>query len=745
MHKSGQIIIRGIVQGVGFRPFVYSEAEKYGIKGFVKNLGSEVRITACGEHFDEFLESVSKGTILSRIDSIEVLDLREDAEVKEECRGGFRIVESGTGELTGFIPPDVAICDECVKDIFEEGGRYENYWATSCVNCGPRYSIIREIPYDRERTTMDDFPFCPECGAEYYSPRSRRHHAQTIACHKCGPELKLLDKNGGKIDTDDPVRRTAELLDEGNILAIRGIGGYHIVCIEKSALKLKKCLGRTEQPLAVMGLLKTIGNICEVSPEEKKILSGPEHPIMVLYKKDPGSHPDISNLNTLGCMLPYTGFHHLLFSHLKNPLLIMTSANSPGNPMITETGEALEKLSSCVDYFLSHNRHIRNRCDDSVVREGYIIRLSRGYAPKRIRIDLGVKGILGVGPELNSNTTIYRNGFTYTSPHVGNVRNPPTLEYLKETVEKMGRIIGSEYDIIAHDLHPQFLSTRYAKEIAESKGIETVPVQHHRAHIAATTTEPCVGIAIDGVGYGDDGTIWGGEIFAGEITDLKRVGHLETVLMPGGDIATRFPERMLYGIMQSDDILDLLSERGWSDIELGVLQKQVERRFNVAETSSTGRVLDAASALLNICRERTYDGEPAMKLESSASSGACESWDLDYTSDGSGMVLSTKSLLETALTKMGSMKTADLAASVQYNLARGVAHMAVLAAEKYGLENVAVSGGVAYNHSIRTTITKELEKHDLKPVINNELPLGDGCISFGQCVYAGLMTDRSFL
>ena len=736
MSKSGQIIIRGIVQGVGFRPFVYSEAEKYAIRGSVKNLGSEVRIIAFGDHFDQFLKSVSKGTVLSKIDSVEVLDLKKDA---GECPGDFRIVGSGTGELSGFIPPDVAICDECVKDIFEKGSRYENYWATSCVNCGPRYSIIREIPYDRERTTMDEFPCCPECEREYSSPRSRRHHAQTIACEKCGPELELLDKNGKRVDTDDPVRKAAGLLDEGRILAIRGIGGYHLVCIESSASRLKRCLGRTEQPLAVMGLLDTVKDICNVSPEERKTLSGPEHPIMVLYKKDPASHPDISNLNTLGCMLPYTGFHHLLFSHLRAPLLIMTSANSPGNPMITETREALKKLSDCVDYFLSHNRHIQNRCDDSVVREGYIIRLSRGYAPKRIRIDLGVAGTLGVGPELNSNATIYRKGFTYTSPHVGNVRNPPTLRYLKETIEKMGRIVGAEYDVVAHDLHPQFLSTRYAKEIAEEKGIETVAIQHHRAHIAAVTTEPCIGIAIDGVGYGDDGKIWGGEIFAGDITDLKRVGHLETVLMPGGDLATRFPERMIYGVMQSDEIMELLSARGWGDMELGVLKKQVERRFNVAETSSTGRVLDAASALFGICRERTYDGEPAMKLESVASSGVCEPWDLEYSSDDSGMVLSTRSLLETALEKMDSMKIPDLAASFQFNLARGVAHMAITAAEEYGLKDVAISGGVAYNHNIRTTIIDELEMHNLRPLLNGELPLGDGCISFGQCVYAGLI------
>ncbi len=305
----------------------------------------------------------------------------------------------------------------------------------------------------------------------------------------------------------------------------------------------------------------------------------------------------------------------------------------------------------------------------------------------------------------------------------------------------MERITGAEYDYIAHDLHPQFLSTRYAKEIAESKGIETVPVQHHRAHIAATTKEPCVGIAIDGVGYGDDGTIWGGEIFAGDITDLQRVGHLETVLMPGGDMATKFPERMLYGIMQSEEIIELLSGRGWGDIELGVLKKQVDRRFNVAETSSAGRVLDAAAALLNICRERTYDGEPAMKLESWAVNGSCEEWELKFTNNDSGMIFSTKDLLQTAFDKTGSMKTADIAASFQYNLARGIAQMAVSAAQKSGLKNVALSGGVAYNHNIRTTIADEIQKNGLNLLINSELPLGDGSISFGQCVYTGLLKN----
>ncbi len=320
-----------------------------------------------------------------------------------------------------------------------------------------------------------------------------------------------MDRTGTDVPCGDPIREAATLLDAGKILAIRGVGGFHLACIEESSGELKSRLGRIEQPFAVMVRPGFIDRIARVSQQERTELASPVHPIVVLEKRDHASHHTISNLHTIGCMLPYTGLHHLLFSYLVHPLLIMTSANMPGYPMITDTGIALAKLAKDADYFLVHNRTIANRVDDSVVRDGYILRLSRGIAPKRTAIDLGPRCILGVGPELNANATIYKNGFAVTSPHVGNVRNPATLEYLQETVAKLRRLFGAEYEVVAHDLHPQFLSTRFAKEIAEERGLTLVPVQHHRAHIAATTTEPCIGIAIDGVGYGDNGTVWGGE------------------------------------------------------------------------------------------------------------------------------------------------------------------------------------------------------------------------------------------
>ena len=742
MQRKGKITVRGIVQGVGFRPFVYTQARALGISGTVKNLGSEVEIFARGENFEKFLKEISRGPPLSRIDSVEVIDIRQ------EIPDGFFILPSGTGSLTGMIPPDVATCDECISDIFKKDGRYHHYWATSCVNCGPRYSIIKEIPYDRERTAMTEFLMCPACAQEYGDPGCRRHHAQTIACTSCGPTITLVDTLGNKVEGLDPIMEAAALLDAGRILAIQGVGGFHIACTEESAVELKRRLGRIEQPFAIMVRPDHIDRLAEVSRQEKRNLKSRVHPIVVLKKRDPTAHASISNLHTIGCMLPYTGLHHLLFSWLKHPLLIMTSANMPGYPMITDTDHAMAKLNRDVDFFLVHDRKIVNRCDDSVIRDDYIIRLSRGIAPKRTSIRLGNHCILGVGPELNANASIYKNNFTVTSPHIGNVRNPATLEYLQETVRNLQRLLGATFDVIAHDLHPQFLSTRFAREIASEHGLELIPVQHHRAHIAATTTGPCIGIAIDGVGYGDDGTVWGSEIFSGQVPDLKRVAHLEPVAMPGGDLATRFPERMLYGILPDKQILSYLSARGWSDIEIGLLEKQLVRGFNVASTTSTGRVLDAAAAMLGVCRERTYDGEPAMKLESTAYGGHAEQWDLIFTTQEGCEVLSSRSLMKTAFARMqaahegNTRQIRDIAASFQHNLARGIAQLAIHAADRDGEKKIALSGGVVYNHAIRETIKKEIAAHNYECVINADYPLGDGCVSFGQCVYAGKLLEQ---
>lgn len=736
MAGQGRIIIRGIVQGVGFRPFVYATARAYGIVGTVQNAGSEVRIDAWGDHFDQFCKEVTRGTPLSVIDSIEV------SPISGAAPGTFSIIPSAEGTLSGLIPPDIATCRDCVDDIFSAEGRYYQYFATSCVNCGPRYSIIRTLPYDRERTAMDEYPACQACAGEYEDPDCRRHHAQTIACTRCGPRLILMHADGEPVHADDLIREAARILDQGGIMAIRGIGGFHIACIGDRASELKSRLGREEQPFAIMAPMPVIRDLTDLSAEEEQLLESPQAPIVVLDKRDPDSVPMVSNLHTLGCMLPYTGLHQLLFAHLKAPFLIMTSANVPGYPMITDPDIARERLTGTIGYLLSHTREIVNRCDDSVIRKGHIIRLSRGIAPLRTRIYLGEQAVLGVGPELNANASIYQNGFVITSPHVGNVRNPATFAYLKETIDRLSRFLEPDIRIIAHDLHPQFLSTRLAREMAEETGAELVPVQHHMAHIAAACQEPCVGIAIDGVGYGTDGTVWGGEIFAGTVPHLTRAAHLKPVLMPGGDLATRFPERMLYGILPDEETTHILRNRGWADTDLNVIRQQVTKRFNTIQTTSTGRILDAASALLGICRHKTYDGEPAMRLESAAWGKKPVSWEIRIEEKEGCLILDTSHLLKTARAAYCKAHNDDdvirtIAASFQYNLARGIALMAVSTADQGGYSRVALSGGVAYNESIRETLSQEIRSHGLEMIIPTSHPLGDGCISYGQCVWAG--------
>ncbi|HJK60940.1 MAG TPA: carbamoyltransferase HypF, partial [Methanocorpusculum sp.] len=730
--RCGRIIVRGIVQGVGFRPFVYAAAVRLGIAGSVINHGSEVEITACGDRFDEFCREVSKGPKMSVIDSVTVEPLSEG----DVDTSGFFILPSADGARTGFIPADIATCDACLADIMDPSSRYYGYWATSCTDCGPRYSIIRAVPYDRERTSMEAFSPCNDCLTEYQSPENRRHHAQTIACRDCGPKLSLLTSSGEPVVTDDPIKTTAELLDAGYIVAVRGVGGYHICCIEEQAGRLKRLLGRPHQSLAVMMQPESLAEyVVPLTDAEREMLTGPVHPIMILDKVDPEAHRELSELHNLGVMLPYTGLHHLLFTHLQHPLLVMTSANAPGTPMITKTSYISERMGDVAEYILSHDREIVNRCDDSVVRDGYIIRLSRGLAPLRTAMDLGDRQILGVGPELNANATIYKGGFVVTSPHIGNIRNPPTVAYLEETIEKLTSLTGAKPGIIAHDLHPQFLSTRLAHTLAEEWGAVLCPVQHHRAHIASVTTEEVVGIAIDGVGYGDDATIWGGEILTGSPGEgYTRTGHLEQVLMPGGDLATKFPERMLYGILPDAETLSLLSERGWDDTSLRVLEQQTEKRFNCPATTSTGRVLDAAAALLGICRERTYDGEPSMVLEAYAARGTPQPLEVRIVSgrNGADVLLTSEILREgRAMIKRG-VSVPYTAATMQTALAKGIAELALRSVERTGISTAALSGGVAINRSIRETILAELADAGVRCLTNPRYPFGDGCISCGQ-------------
>jgi hydrogenase maturation protein HypF len=737
-----KISVTGVVQGVGFRPFVYKHAVELRLTGYVKNLGAHVDIEVEGSRdaIIRFIELVQSGPPIARIDGVGVEWARP--------RGytDFTIAPSGKGEF-GFTSPDIAICDDCLRDL-RHSGRYKDYWATSCVNCGPRFTVTELLPYDRDTTSMVDFPMCSACAAEYSNPQDRRHHAQTIACERCGPTLTLLDTDLKRMDA--PIRATGELLLTGHIIAIKGIGGFHLACIFDTAIELKRRLGRFTQPLAIMAPHESwIHNHLHVSHEERALLTSNKRPIMVLDKRSEGIFREVSNLHNIGVMLPYSGLHHLLFDIVDQPL-VMTSANTPGEPMIISNDDALENLRQKADFFLLHDRRIVHRCDDSVVRvldQPAFIRMSRGYAPTSLAVPVQYEGnILALGAEMNATVTTYKEGRCYISQHVGNIDKPKTFDYLESSVHNLISMSGVDVSVIAHDYHPTLRSTRLAAELGE-----TYAVQHHHAHIASLVGEGApsdlFGIAIDGIGYGYDGTIWGGEVFA---PTLERVGGLMPVAMPGGDLATRYPVRMVAGILhdtfEERELVAKLGTLGLSELESLILLEQIERKVNVPMTSSTGRVLDAVSSILGVCQKRTYDGEPAMRLEGVAHYGHDDvPLPLETKTYQGRQVLDTRPLLAEVLHAREEGKSIkNIAASAQAALARGIATIAAEAAEATGVRNIGLSGGVAYNKAIVKSVLEVCNQHDTILFTNTKVPRGDGGISFGQAVLTVMVKSGDY-
>lgn len=742
--KKAKILVKGIVQGVGFRPFVHKIANNHHLLGYVKNLGTSVEIEVEGreEDIDSFIKNLKAGPRLSRIDSVDVEYMPFEGKYTE-----FTIVKSGKVGFGGFIPPDTGICNDCIDDM-RHNLHYKDYWATSCVACGPRYAIMDILPYDRENTSMVDFPLCPECMKEFTDPHDRRHHAQTISCPKCGPKLTLFDANHNEIQP--PIKEAIRLLKEGNILAIKGVGGFHLCCRMDVTPELRRRRNRPEQPFALMAPLKIIEEYASISDDERKLVDSLTRPIVLLRRNGRVPEPVSPGLHTVGFMTPYTGLHHLLFDGIDEPL-IMTSANLPSEPMVRDNEEAFSRLAGIADYYLVHNRRILNRCDDSVLRcnDGsvFFTRMARGYAPTSfVMKERSPKSILAMGPELNSSISIYKDNLCYVSHHLGNITNPLALDNLKETIDRLLKMTQVVPEVVACDMHPSFLSTRLGKELAFRFGAEVVSVQHHRAHIGSLVAEgvdidDVIGVAMDGVGYGEDGTVWGGEIFHGN----EHPAGLLPVPMPGGDLATRFPLRMvagiLYGSIDDKRLLKIL-HGNMSEIEAGVIMRQVETGVNVAHSSSAGRVLDAVAAVLGICYRRTYEGEPAMKLESFAINGDPSRLKLpcDIVSKGGMKFVDSRSLLAAVVDALDEGKDKhDIAAAAQESLATAFAEQACIAAKNAGVSTVGFSGGVAVNAAIGRTIKDYVAKEGLRFITNHKLPCGDGGVSFGQAVLARRM------
>ena len=742
--KALKILTQGIVQGVGFRPYVYRLASELKLNGYVRNLGNVVEIIVEGDNSDLFVDRLpNELPPIAKISSMEV------EEIEENDYADFEIIESGDSYSgISVIPPDIAICDKCLEEIRNPNDRRYKYAFNACTDCGPRFTVIESVPYDRIRTSMDEFPLCDDCLVEYKEPLNRRYHGEAICCSECGPQMEIYE-GLEKIDTENPIRLGAQKLKEGKILAIKGIGGTHLVvdAYNDEAIKeLRKRLNRPNQAFAVMCKdLDSLQEYAHLTRKEIDTITSNKRPIVILKKKDNYPFPDSLSpgLHNIGVMLPYSPMHYLLFDEGDIDTYVMTSANIPGEPMMIKNEEIINGVN---DYSLVHNRQILNRCDDSVIRfrndELSFIRRSRGYTPEpyTINYDVNESNVLALGPELDVTFSIAKDNIVYPSQHIGNTNKPKTLKFLREAIENMERITKiNEFDVIACDMHPHFFTTRLAYELAEKYDAEVMPIQHHHAHSIAlandSSIEEMIVIAADGVGYGSDGTSWGGEILYTDIKDFERLGHLQPQLMPGGDVATKYPARMLASILNDEDLIKNYSDYfKYGEIEIKNIFKQIKAGINVGKTTSTGRVLDSMAVALEICHERTYEGECSMKLESSAYYSTKK---LDIPIIVEDNTLNTTEILrEVVKLYENGEKKADVAAAGQYAVASGLSELAIMAANKKGISDIGATGGVFYNEAITDTVKNHIENNGFNFIQHKNTCAGDGSVSLGQAIIA---------
>ena len=753
MHAT--ILVIGIVQGVGFRPFIYRIAKRQGLRGFVRNRADAVvEISLEGEkpRIDAFLQSLSQEKPpLARLDSVQV-----DYSETEVGLTDFTIEKSSQERTkTGsVIPPDIAICDDCLRELRSPRDRRHRYFFITCTNCGPRYTTIVGVPYDRPNTTMHQFPMCPDCRAEYRNPVDRRFHAQTIACPICGPKVMLLDSSGVKIDIDEPIREAGRLLSEGKALALKGNGGFHLAAStlqDTPVERLRRSKERRNKPFAIMARsLESTLTFTEIRSCERELLESYVRPIVLLHKKEPFPLSSLISpgLDSVGVMLPYTGMHYLIFDSTSDPALIMTSANAPNEPIITDNKKAIQRLGSVVDYFLVHDREIAQRADDSVIRcigeTPTPIRRSRGYAPAPIILSKSSKTrTLALGAELNVTACMILGTKAYLTQHIGDTETIETAKFLENAVSHLQRLIGFEPDALVCDLHPRFTTTKIAERMSKELGVSLRRIQHHHAHVGSLMAEhsvnEIVGIVCDGFGLGYKNEAWGGEVFVCHGAEVRRAAHLEEQPMVGGDLATRYPVRMVAGMLRDEPtIQDWLKENAshllHGEAEIPIIMRQLERK-DFIWTSSCGRVLDSVAAILGISYERTYEGEPAMKLEAYSRDGTDR---LSIKPEIDGEVIRTTNMVRAIYDQRTKIAVPDLAFSAHAYMARALANAAVAIAEEEGIKTVGFSGGVASNEIISLTIANIVSEAGLRYVSNVAVPPGDGGVSFGQAYLASL-------
>jgi len=701
--------VRGVVQGVGFRPYIYNACVKAGLKGYAQNIGDGVIVEVSDK--EKFIEILKNVPPLARVDSFEI----------KETKGKFTnfVIKQSKGSGFAEVPPDLFLCSDCLSELKDSGNRRHNYFFTTCTNCGPRFSMTKKSPYDRKTTSMKEFKMCSECETEYTDPKNRRYHAQTIACHNCGPKLSFYKKGNlvtGKTQ-NELIEFTAQLIQRGEIVAIKGVGGFHLACgiSSKATKKLRVITGRPNKPFAVMCRdLKMVKSIGEPGKKQMQLLESTARPIVLVKKTNPLT--GVTELDTVGVMLPYTALHFLIFDYLSEPI-VMTSSNFSDEPISTKREQQI------TDYVLDHNRVIENAVDDSVMSvvagKQFFLRRSRGFVPRSIPINAGSRQVLALGAEMNNSFCVYKDGKAILSQFLGDTSNEAAFAHYIKTLNKFLEFTKTKPDVVLADLHPEYNTSRFAESIASRYGAELKRVQHHAAHGFSVAAENNLNefsaIVCDGLGFGADGTLWGGEVF----DESKRIGHLEEQFQLGGDSAAIFPGKMLFSVLRK--FLSFKETRelvqNFKENELSVLEKQLSEQFNCIETTSCGRILDSASVLLGFCQERTYDGRPAMLLEANSSTP------LELKPVVEKNILKTTPLFEFLVANLDKDKR-KLAATVQQYLAEGLYSIA----EKTKKQAV-FSGGCAYNKIMSEFLIGK------GVLVNEKVPSGDGGISFGQLAF----------
>ncbi len=751
-----QVHVDGIVQGVGFRPFVYALAKSHNLKGWVRNTSSGVDIEIVGksENLELFLEAMrTSPPPLARIDTITLnspnaLDYHD-----------FLIIQSQS--MTGdFIPvsPDMSICPDCLEELFDPNNRRFRYPFINCTNCGPRFSIIKEIPYDRPLTTMADFEMCSDCAHEYSDPGDRRYHAQPIACAKCGPTVIYSEPENPVISGDAAIQRARDALKAGKILAVKGLGGYHLACdaTNPTALdRLRQRKLRSDKPFALMAFdIATIKRFVDVDQGEETQLSSPQHPIVLLQKRDTISTLDHTApaQKHLGFMLPYTPLHLLLLEPAPGfpEVLVMTSGNISEEPISYEDNEAVQRLSSIADCFLSHDRPIHMRVDDSVLRmfenHPYPIRRARGFAPDPIRIDKNLPQLLACGAELKNTFALSRQQYVFLSHHIGDLENLETLESYHSGIQHYRNLFRIKPEAVAVDLHPDYLATRYGEIEACERNLPLIRIQHHHAHLAACladnnifSDEPVIGLIFDGTGYGTDGHIWGGEVLVGNYHYYERRFHLQEAPLPGGDSAIRNPSKIALAYIHAAGIDwrdSFPPVREYSTSEVNVLKQQLIHNINCVPTSSMGRLFDAVSSLLGVRHHVTYEGQAAIELENLVDHNETRSYPVGIT-DG---IIKTFDLITKILDdQVNDVNPGVISARFHNTLANICLDACNTIRSEAGINQVALSGGVWQNITLLQKTVERLKSAGFIVLTHRQVPANDGGIALGQI----LITEAS--